>query len=538
MTLPKKEKRKKPRTERRLKRSLHSRILIASFLLFGTMSTIITLNSIQTIKNTMLENIQVSEQQTSEMLNLAVAPYAVSGDFGTLQVFLDELLSAQNGHSGLVYVVIGREDGRILLQSGLSEPNIPPSDNKETYLSAVERGIVHIRRPVLLEDNSVGFLQYGRSFRLMVEAAEHLNRETIFLVILGLATTSGVLLWMTLTIVRRINVLANASLAIARGDYSQRVKERGSDEISLLATNFNHMTDAIQQRIEEITLLNSELESRVETRTQELLTLNTTLHETIDELKWAQENLIRSEKLAGLGSLVAGVAHELNTPIGNALTVATTLQDNTRDINGEMKTGLRRASLENFLTDTDTAGALIVRNLQRAADLVTSFKHVAVDQTSENRRQFDLRATMEEIVATLSPILKKTPYRLELNIPPGILLNSYPGALGQILTNLVNNAVFHAFTNRDQGLISISASPLNDDRVRLIFADDGHGMSPAVLKRVFDPFFTTRLGQGGSGLGMNIVHNLVCGLLKGNISVESAPEQGSRFTIDLPLDAG
>lgn len=531
------EKRKKPRRERRAKRSLHARILLVSFVLFGAMSTIITMNSIRIIKNTMLENIQVSEQQTSEMLNLATSPYAVSGDFGTLQVFLDELLNAQNGHSGLVYVVIAREDNTVLLQSGLSDQNIPPPDEEETYLGAIERGIVHIRRPILLSDNTVGFLQYGRSFKLMVEAAEHLNRETILLVILGLASTSVVFLWMTLTIVRRINTLANASLAIARGDYSERVKERGSDEISLLATNFNLMTDAIQQRIEEITLLNSELESRVEARTQELLELNTTLHETIDELKWAQENLIRSEKLAGLGALVAGVAHELNTPIGNALTVATTLQDHTDNINQELKTGLRRASLESFLKETETAGALIVRNLQRAADLVTSFKHVAVDQTSENRRQFDLRSTMVEIVATLSPILKKTPFRLELDIPPDITVNSYPGALGQILTNLVNNAVFHAFANRDHGLISISAERLNQHSVRLNFSDDGHGMSAPVLKRIFDPFFTTRLGQGGSGLGMNIVHNLVCSLLQGQISVESSPEQGTRFTIDLPLDA-
>lgn len=530
-------KRKRSRPERRLKRSLQSRILIASFLLFGAMSTVITLNSIRIIKNTMLENIQVSEQQTSEMLNLAVSPYAISGDFGTLQVFLDELLSAQNGHSGLVYVVIGNEDGRRLLQSGLLDPILPPPDTEESYLTALDRGIVHIRRPMLLENNAVGFLQYGRSFKLMVDAAEHLNRQTILLVILGLATTSGVLLWMTLTIVRRIDTLANASLAIARGDYSERVQERGSDEISLLASSFNTMADAIQQRIEEVTMLNRELESRVETRTQELLELNTTLQETIDELRWAQQNLIRSEKLAGLGALVAGVAHELNTPIGNALTVATTLQDHSRDINQELQTGLRRASLENFLAETETAGALIVRNLQRAANLVTSFKHVAVDQTSENRRQFELRATMEEIVATLSPTLKKTPFRLELDIASGILLNSYPGALGQILTNLVNNAVFHAFADRHHGLISISASRIEQDTVRLIFADDGRGMSPETLKCIFDPFFTTRLGQGGSGLGMNIVHNLVCGLLKGNITAESSPDQGTCFTIDLPLEA-
>lgn len=529
--------RKKPRAERRVKNSLHARVLIASAILLPAMTTVISFNSIRIIKNSMLENVRVSEQQTSEMLNLAVSPYAVSGDFSNLQVFLDELLGAQNGDSGLTYLLIGREDGSLLLQSGASGHDVPPPDTPETYLAAVHRGIVHIRRSILLENNSVGFLQYGYSFKLMDEATQRLIRETTLLVVIGLVLMSGILLWITLKIVRRINLLAQASLAIARGDYSERMHEHGSDEISLLAANFNDMADAIQQRVQEVTELNRELESRVEARTQELVELNSALQQTIDELKWAQDNLIRSEKLAGLGALVAGVAHELNTPVGNALTVATTLQDHTRDITSEFRIGLRRASLENFLSETDTAGALIVRNLQRAANLVSSFKHVAVDQTSENRREFELRTTLEEIVATLSPMLKKTPYRLELDIPDGILLNSYPGALGQILTNLVNNAVFHAFVDRDHGLMRLSATLLENQLVRIIFEDDGCGMTQETLKRIFDPFFTTRLGQGGSGLGMNIVHNLVCGLLKGNITATSVPDQGTRFTIDIPLEA-
>lgn len=532
-----KDKRKRPRQERRLKASLYGRVLIASSILLAAVTTAITGNSIRIIKNTMLENIRISERQTSEMLNLAVSPYAVVGDFSTMQIFLDELLGTQRRDYGLSYLVIGQEDGRILLRAGALESKLPEPDTPDSYSDAIQRGTLHIRHPLLLENNTVGFLQYGFSFELVGEATERLIQETTVLVIVGLLIISGILLWITFKIVRRINALANTSLAIARGDYSQRASEKEGDEISLLAGSFNDMAAAIQQRVQEVTLLNRELESRVEIRTQELVELNQALQKTIDELKWAQENLIRSEKLAGLGSLVAGVAHELNTPIGNALTVATTLQDHTRSLAAEFKTGLRRASLENFLTENQTAGELIVRNLQRAANLVTSFKHVAVDQTSENRRQFELRPTVEEIVATLSPILKKTPYLLDLDISPGIMLNSYPGALGQILTNLVNNAVFHAFSERDHGNMRLSAAHLPNEKVRIVFEDDGHGMSPLTLKRIFDPFFTTRLGQGGSGLGMNIVHNLVCGLLKGDISAESELGEGSRFIIELPLEA-
>ncbi|MGR8929074.1 MAG: ATP-binding protein [Gammaproteobacteria bacterium] len=531
----KSDRRHKPRIERRWRNSLYFRILVASFILFGTMAAIIALNSQRIIEKTMLENIRVSEQQTSEILNLAVSPYAISGDFSTLQIFLDELLNTQNGHSGLVYLVICREDGTRLLQSGLEERAPPAPDGEESYLTAIQRGIVHIRRPLLLENNMVGFLQYGLSFRLIKEATERLNRETTLLVILGLAVTAGVLLLMTLKIVQRINTLAKASQDIARGDYSRRTHERGADEISLLSANFNDMADAIEQRIQEVTFLNRDLESRVEERTQELRELNTTLQQTVDDLKWTQENLVRSEKLAGLGSLVAGVAHELNTPIGNALTVATTLQDNTQGITDEFRSGLKRASLENFLVDTGTAGALIVRNLQRAADLITSFKHVAVDQTSENCREFELRTTVEDIIATLAPTLKKTPYRIEVSIPPGIVFNSYPGALGQIITNLINNAIFHGFSDRDHGLMRLSATALQGNKAMLTFEDDGKGMAPETLKRIFDPFFTTRLGQGGSGLGMNIVHNLVTGLLKGSIVAQSIIDKGTQFTIILPL---
>ncbi len=515
-------------------RSLRTRVLIASVLLFGLMIGAVVFNSIRVIKGSMVEYVRVSAQQTSEILNLAAAPFAISGELETLKAFLDELLSQENEQFGLVYLVIWREDGVLLLKSGLLAEPAPEPDTPETYPTAIDRGIVHIRKPLLLENNEVGFMQYGLSFNLMVSTIQRLNREGILLAIGGLTVVSSVVLFIMLKIVRRINMLAIVSRAIAQGNFERRASETGRDEISLLAANFNRMADAIQQRVQEITRLNKDLESRVEARTLDLVKLNQTLQHTIEDLKWTQENLIRSEKLAGLGALVAGVAHELNTPIGNALTVATTLQDHTRDINKEFQDGLRRTTLENFLEETRIAGDLIVRNLHRAANLVTSFKHVAVDQTSENRREFDLCTTVEEIVATLSPMLKKTSYRLEQHIPKGIILNSYPGAIGQIIANLVNNAVIHGFENRDHGTMTLSAK-LENQQVKLEFSDDGIGMSTETLNRLFDPFFTTRLGQGGSGLGMSIVHGLVCTLLSGSIDVESSPGQGTRYTIFLPV---
>jgi signal transduction histidine kinase len=180
---------------------------------------------------------------------------------------------------------------------------------------------------------------------------------------------------------------------------------------------------------------------------------------------------------------------------------------------------------------------MLIRNLERAAELIRSFKGVAVDRTSSQRRQFDLAGVIEETLLTLQPTLKPLPYRISHAIPAGIRLDSYPGPLGQILSNLINNAIVHAFAGRDHGQMHLQASLNGPDRLQLRFSDDGCGIAHEHLKRIFDPFFTTRLGQGGSGLGLNIVYNLATGVLGGSIHAESALGQGSTFILDIPLHA-
>lgn len=518
--------------------SLRFRVLLVTTLLFGLMAATVIYNSIRVVMAATLESVRDSVQQTSEMLNLAIVPYAVNGEFATIQAFLDALLDEQQARqTGLVYLVVGKEDGNLIVQSGLQGNHLPAPNAPDSYHDAVLReGMVNIRQPLLLENNAVGFVQYGLTFSLMLQASQRLNQEGIILMAIGMALFMISILGIMLKLIRRLDMLGKASLAIATGDYYRRVKVNGRDEISLLAANFNRMAEAIGQRIEEITALNQDLENRVMQRTQDLSDLNFTLQQTIDDLKWTQENLIRSEKLAGLGALVAGVAHELNTPIGNAVTVASTLQDHTRQLLADLHSGLKRSTLDAYLHDTQSAAALLVRNLQRAAELVISFKHVAVDQTSEKARSFDLRTTIQEIIATLMPTIKKTGHQLTVEVPAQISLNSYPGALGQILTNLVNNAVLHAFPAETKGNMRLTAERLPNHLLRLSFHDDGLGMSEETCKRIFDPFFTTRLGQGGSGLGMSIVHNLVTGVLKGFIDVESQPNQGTSIRITIPTN--
>ncbi|SFD10036.1 two-component regulator propeller domain-containing protein [Massilia yuzhufengensis] len=259
--------------------------------------------------------------------------------------------------------------------------------------------------------------------------------------------------------------------------------------------------------------------------------------EAYHRLKETQVQLAAQEKLASLGSLVAGVAHELNTPIGNSLLMASTLQEKTSDIAARFdESSLRRSELADYMSASREAAGLIMRSLHSAAELVNSFRQVSVDQASAHRRRFDLAQACLEIAATLMNTVRLAGHRLELEVPAGIVMDSFPGPLGQVVINFVNNAMLHAFEGPG-GVMLLRAQLLDGGAVRIEFRDDGRGIPPAHLARIFDPFFTTRMGQGGTGLGLNITWNIVTSLLGGTVRVESVPGQGAVFILDLPLRA-
>ncbi|MBL8421996.1 MAG: PAS domain S-box protein, partial [Candidatus Accumulibacter phosphatis] len=253
------------------------------------------------------------------------------------------------------------------------------------------------------------------------------------------------------------------------------------------------------------------------------------------ELRQAMEQLVQAEKLAALGHLVAGMAHELNTPLGNARVVASSLGTEVRNFAAAVDAGaLRRSQVATFLERSREAVELLERNAARAADLISNFKQVAVDQASARRRRFDLRQTIEELLVTLQPQLKRTAHRIELDIPRELELDSYPGPLEQVLANLIGNSLAHGFAGIEAGLIRVRAAPLDGDRVQIDYTDDGVGIPDGILHRIFEPFFTTRLGQGGSGLGLYIVYNLVTGVLGGTIRGFSDAGKGVAFVLILP----
>ncbi|MGH6926526.1 MAG: sensor histidine kinase [Propylenella sp.] len=253
------------------------------------------------------------------------------------------------------------------------------------------------------------------------------------------------------------------------------------------------------------------------------------------ELQQTQTDLIQAEKLASLGQLVAGVAHEINTPLGIALTTATLLGDESKRFVEAAEGGkLQRSVLKRFTDRMSEGTQLLFANLTRAADLVHSFKQVAADQASGERRQFLMDRWLHDLMVSLSPVLRKTKHEVAIECPPDVHLDTYPGALGQVLTNLLTNALTHAYKEGDAGHLEIRVSEPAGDTVRIVFSDDGRGIPDAHIGKVFDPFFTTGRSTGSTGLGLHIVYNLVTSRLQGHVSLYSKVGKGTRFTIDIP----
>ena len=283
--------------------------------------------------------------------------------------------------------------------------------------------------------------------------------------------------------------------------------------------------------------LREALERTVAERTVQMEQSNQALQRTVSVLERAMSELVQVEKLASLGSMVAGISHELNTPIGNAVTVSTALQERFERLAVQVADGkMTRTGLGEFVSSGLEMSGLAVRATQRAAELIASFKQVAIDQTSAQRRSFDLHQVVDDILIALGTTAERPSIRIHNTIPQGLGCDSYPGPLGQVVANLVQNALLHAFADTEGGNITITASA-RDALLLVTVSDDGAGMTPQVLARAFDPFFTTRLGRGGSGLGLAVCHRIVTSVLGGELSATSSLGQGASFVLEFPAQA-
>lgn len=392
-------------------------------------------------------------------------------------------------------------------------------------------------RPILRDGAPIGAVTLVMTRQPYQNKINAEARQEITRLLLTLTVAMALVLWvLQQRILRPMSRLSAAAETLASGKLGDPLSISGKDEISRVGLAMENMRARLVGAFSSLQQHASTLEEKVERRTHELRSTNTELNRTLDHLKAAQNSLIESEKLASLGRLVAGVAHELNTPLGNALTVVSTLEERygslAEKLNGNQ--ALRKSELSELVTASQLGHDLLRRNVEKAAELIRDFKQVAVDQSSEMRRLFDLGQVIEEVLVTVRPSFKHSPFRIETELPEGLAMDSYPGPLGQVLTNLVLNALIHAFDGAEQGVVRVACRLQGDGWATITCADDGRGMDDATRKRIFDPFFTTRLGRGGSGLGLNIVHNIVTGLLGGTITVTSTPGAGTRFEIALP----
>ncbi|KQP36213.1 ATP-binding protein [Pseudorhodoferax sp. Leaf274] len=295
---------------------------------------------------------------------------------------------------------------------------------------------------------------------------------------------------------------------------------------------------ALREAEDALRELNQQLEARVAQRSHALATSNEALARSAEQLRLAQAELVQAEKMAALGALVAGIAHELQTPLGNGLLAIGSLAAVLERFQEASRAGLRRADLAAFLAGLEEGAEIAERSLRRAADLVQNFKQVAVDQTSAQRRRFELHDVVRDMAASLRPGLAGTPYTIEVDVPAtGLLLDSYPGALGQTLGQLVHNAVLHGFDGRDHGCVRITGGRGEDGQAWLRVADDGKGIAAGRIAQLFDPFAAGQGAQGGphgAGLGLYIAANAVARLLGGGLTVHSTEGQGSCFELRLP----
>lgn len=409
----------------------------------------------------------------------------------------------------------------------------PPCPSQPEAATGLHRGIATqtLVSAVVLKGERVGTLRLTQTLQPLRDAVANQITITFMVLLLSFAVSLGVAWQMQRGISGPIEALAAVARRVSdTHDYRLRASGGRNDEVGRLMKDFNDMLTQVGLQERQIREARDALENEVAEKSH----ANAELERTLKQLRETQAQLVQSEKLASLGALVAGVAHEINTPIGVGVTAASTLQARAVLLREQYRSdALKRSDLERFVTDTEESSGILLANLNRAANLIQSFKQVAVDQSSGERRRFALKTYLQEVLASLNPQLHRTGHSIRVDCADTINVDSYPGALAQILTNFVTNSLLHAYAPGQRGQIEIRARE-HDGTVELHYKDDGCGMPPEDLARIFDPFFTTKRGTGGSGLGMHIVYNLVTKLLRGQIHASSTPGHGVEFRVTFP----
>ncbi len=398
--------------------------------------------------------------------------------------------------------------------------------------------------PIMFNTKEIGVIEVAFDNDLVLQQAVNAATSSMIgqlLSLLILAFMLGAVVYSLIN--RRISQLAaEVNDRLANNTFAPlSVTDSGKqDEIDTLIQAFNALSEQMNEELQQKTQvqqqlknINLELENRVADRTRNLQQTVDELNQTLAELNATQGKLIEAEKLSSLGGMVAGIAHEINTPLGLCITIHSYIQDHYISMKQRFDAGeMRKQDFVDFIGMMDESLSILDKNLQRSAHLIKSFKQVSEDQTGEHIRKFALNAYLEEILETLSPKFKQNKHHVEIDCPEQLWMETFAGSVSQVLTNLIMNSLLHGFEFKNDGVIRIQAA---EERGNIIirYSDDGIGLSAEARQKIFDPFYTTKRGQGGTGLGMHLVYNIVHQRLRGDIQIEESP-QGAAFRLTMP----
>jgi two-component system NtrC family sensor kinase len=502
----------------RKKFSLQGRIV------FLVTAATVSMISTMMVFDTISINQSIREAYVSQISGMTIAingRYEESKSIQDVQQIFDYI---QYKNSRVLELKLYDDQGFILAASNRSEigthiikDNIVMPKHDMTIvdrvpMAASDKPIVRLTAPLQEDGDVVGAVE------VIVDSSEEellLKQRTKLIIVVGvsIAIILSTLLWLILRtiVIRPLGRLREAAVIVKQGGDLPKLQFEASPEIAEVSDAFNDMVSNLDERYQE-------------------------LQQALDKLQITQDQLVQSEKMGALGSLVAGVSHEINTPIGIGVTAISFLDQKTKQFQLLYESGkMKKSDLEQFLAITHETNAMVQSNLERASSLVRNFKQISVDQSVEIKRTFLFKEYLEGIVASLKPTIKKTNLSLDVHCDESLLVYTYPGALSQIITNLVMNSLNHAYNHEDEGSLNIWVNEL-PEYILITYTDDGKGMTSDVLDHIFDPFFTTSRGNGGTGLGMNIVYNLVTQSLQGTIQCSSQLGQGSLFAITIPKE--
>ncbi len=490
--------------------------------------SVLVLSVLSQMRSSLRQQIELRANVTAQLVAAAARDPMVSYDVSTLKGLETDLVAS--GQVAFVDFLDDRDRSMVTAGTGSGQPAPSADLSGENLLT---RDV-----PILVAGNDYGHVRFGIRLDEMTALLERVKRETVAMALGVMVAVAVFSLLLGKLLTRRLNELTAASHQIAAGNLSHLINEQGNDELADTARSFNQMSGKLQQRNQELLAAQNKLSALNATLEQRVIDRTAALQEANQRLQAEQERSLQAEKMASLGRMVAGFAHEVNTPVGIAVGAVSQARELAKELGACLsQEEVTEEDLRNRLDTLEEVSELALINLRRTADLVHRFKRTAVDQTSEQMRTYELAEVIEDVMKSLRNEFKNTPIRFEVDCADCQPLYGPAGIVAQLLVNLMQNSRLHAFAAGTMGGCIRIQARTESDAVSICYADDGVGMAAETLAHIFEPFYTTARGQGGSGLGLYIAHNLVTQGLRGSIGCHSAPGQGTRFDIAFPRQA-